>query len=97
MPPAMAQMAIQAMNPPNAATSATYGEWPNQRSQERVPANGSLVGAHSIRGNYTPDINFSLAANNDFLAPIAITGTARPPRAPCPSPGRACRTPAPSS
>jgi len=73
MPPAMAQMAIQAMNPPSAATSTTYGEWPNQRSQERVPANGSLVGAHAIRGNYTPEINFSLAANNDFLAPIAIT------------------------
>ncbi len=73
LPPAMAQMAIQAMNPPSAATSTTYGEWPNQRSEARVPANGSLVGAHAIRGNYTPEINFSLAAGNDFLAPIAIT------------------------
>ncbi len=74
MPPAMAQMAIQAMNPPerrhlrhlsaNGRTSAR---------SDRVPANGSLVGAHTIRGNYTPEINFSLAAGNDFLAPIAIT------------------------
>lgn len=73
LPPAMAQLAVQAMNPPSAASSATYGEWPNQRSQARIPANGSLVGAHTIRGNYSPEINFTLAAANDFLAPIRVT------------------------
>jgi hypothetical protein len=75
--PAMAQLAIQAMNGPNASNSATFGEWPNQRSRTTIPANGSLVGAHRIAGNYSPEINFSLAQNQDFLAPIRITQNSR--------------------
>jgi hypothetical protein len=73
VPPAMAQLAVQAMTAPSQANSATFGEWPNQRSRVTIPANGSLVGAHSVRGNYSPDINFTLAPGQDFLAPIAIT------------------------
>jgi hypothetical protein len=61
------------MIPPSPGTSTTYGEWPNQRSQTRVPANGSLVGAHTVRGNYTPDINFTLTPGQDFLAPVVLT------------------------
>jgi hypothetical protein len=73
VPPAMAQLAIRAMTPPNQASAATFGEWPNQRSRVTIPASGSLVGAHSVRGNYSPDINFTLAPGQDFLAPITIT------------------------
>ena len=73
MPPAFAASPFRPMTPPSAATSTTYGEWPNQRSQTRVPANGSLVGAHTVRGNYTPDINFTLAPGQDFLAPVRLT------------------------
>jgi hypothetical protein len=75
--PGMAQLAVRAMTPPNASTSATYGEWPNQRSRQTIPAGGSLVGAHRIAGNYSPEINFSLAQGQDFLAPIAITSNQR--------------------
>jgi hypothetical protein len=67
------------MTPPSAATSTTYGEWPNQRARTGIPANGSLVGAHSIRGNYSPDIAFTLAPGQDFLPPIAITSNTRGP------------------
>ncbi|HYD13352.1 MAG TPA: hypothetical protein VEC11_10940 [Allosphingosinicella sp.] len=73
VPPGMAQLAIQAMNGPNASNSATFGEWPNQRSRTTIPANGSLVGAHRIAGNYSPEINFTLAQGQDFLVPIRIT------------------------
>jgi hypothetical protein len=66
-------VAFKTMTPPAAGSSATYGEWPNQRSGTRVPSNGSLVGAHVVRGNYTPDINFTLAAGQDFLAPVKLT------------------------
>ena len=76
-PPGMAQLAIQAMSGPNASNSATFGEWPNQRSRTPIPANGSLVGAHRIAGNYSPEINFSLAQGQDFLAPIRITQNSR--------------------
>jgi hypothetical protein len=73
MPPAFTISPFRPMTPPSAGTSTTYGEWPNQRSQTRVPANGSLVGAHTVRGNYTPDINFTLSAGQDFLAPVRLT------------------------
>lgn len=79
MPPAMAALAVRAMAPPNAATSATYGEWPNQRARTTIPANGSLVGAHAIRGNYNPEINFALAPGQDFLPPIVLTSNTRGP------------------
>lgn len=77
VPPAMASLPYRMMTPPSAATSATYGEWPNQRSRTTVPANGSLVGAHSVRGNYSPDINFTLAPGQDFLPPIVLTSNTR--------------------
>jgi hypothetical protein len=73
IPPAFANSALKPMSPPSAATSATYGEWPNARSQARVPAGGSLVGEHVVRGNYSPEIRFALAAGQDFLAPVTLT------------------------
>lgn len=55
---------------------ATWGEWPNERSRETVPANGSLVGEHNVRGNYTPDIHFAVTQANDFLPPFSLTSNA---------------------
>jgi hypothetical protein len=77
--PPMAQLAIQAVNNPNQGNSATFGEWPNQRSRTAIPANGSLVGAHRIVGNYSPEIDFTLAQGQDFLAPVRITQNTRGP------------------
>ncbi len=73
VPAAFANSGLRPMIPPSPSTSATYGEWPNQRSQTRVPAGGSLVGEHVVRGNYTPEIRFALAPGQDFLAPVALT------------------------
>lgn len=75
MPPAFANMALKPMVPPSAATSATYGEWPNDRSPARVPAAGSLVGEHVVRGNYSPEIRFALGSGQDFLAPVALSSS----------------------
>lgn len=72
VPPAFANAAIKMMTPPSAA-AATYGEWPNDRSKTRVPAGGSLVGSHTVKGNYTPEIQFTLAPGQDFLAPVKLT------------------------
>jgi len=64
---------------PSAARNATYGEWPNPQNGRAVPQDGSLQGAHTIRGNYTPQIDFSLTANQDFLPPFRITSNAKAP------------------
>ena len=56
---------------------ATLGLWPNERSgTTTVPTNGSLVGQHTVRGNYSPEIRFALAPGQDFMAPLTITGKA---------------------
>ncbi len=79
MPPAMAQLPYRPMTPPSAGTSGTYGEWPNQRSRTPIPAQGSLVGDHVVRGNYSPEIRFALAPGQDFLPPVLLTSNSPGP------------------
>lgn len=57
-------------------TSRTYGDWPNGTDTKPVPANASLLGAHKVAGNYSPDINFTL--DTDFMAPISMRSSALP-------------------
>ena len=73
VPPAMAALNIRPMTPPAPGTSGTYGDWPNQRSRTTIPATGSLVGEHVVRGNYSPEIRFALNQSQDFLPPIVLT------------------------
>jgi hypothetical protein len=65
---------------PTAANSRTYGDWPNsakqnQRLEARFPIGASLAGAHTVRGSYTPEINFNVARS--FMAPVRYTSTAK--------------------
>ena len=67
---------VRMMTPPSADRAGTYGEWPNEKNGTRVPAAGSLVGAHVVKGNYTPEIRFNLAQGQDFLAPVQLVSQA---------------------
>ncbi|HEU4821080.1 MAG TPA: hypothetical protein VFS87_07985 [Qipengyuania sp.] len=58
------------------ANSRTYGEWPHGEDRQQVPSNASLLGAHKVAGNYTPDIAFTL--DQDFMAPISLASRAQP-------------------
>lgn len=58
------------------SNSRTYGDWPNSASRVQVSPQSSLVGAHRITGNYSPDIAFSLT--QDFMPALTATGTAQP-------------------
>ena len=72
-------LAVTPMQPPSPTRNATYGEWPNQQTRTQVPQEGSLQGAHTIKGNYSPDINFNLSANQDFLPPVKMTTNEKNP------------------
>jgi len=72
-------LALTPMQPPSPGRNTTYGEWPNTQSSTTVPPQGSLQGQHHVHGNYSPDINFSLAADQDFLPPIQLTTNAKNP------------------
>lgn len=56
--------------------STTFGEWPNARDERRLTAQSSLVGAHRVAGNYTPEIAFTLA--EDFMPPLNPAGMPLP-------------------
>ncbi len=55
----------------------TNGLWPNQQDSKTVPDSASLVGEHTIRGNYSPDIRFALGAGQDFMDRVELNTTAR--------------------
>jgi hypothetical protein len=76
--PLAAMLKITSMTPPSVGRHATYGEWPNERGRTSVPASGSLVGDHVVRGNYSPEMRFALSPANDFLAPLSPLSTKLP-------------------
>jgi hypothetical protein len=75
VPPGMAAFAAmgRAASPPQAGQSAGFGQWPNPQDSRPVPAQGSMVGAHRIEGNYSPPIGFSLANGQDFMPGLGLT------------------------
>lgn len=67
-------IALDAVHPPSPTTAKTYGEWPNSQSAKDIK--GSLAGAHTVKGNYSPQIDFTLSQAQDFMEPIDVTGNA---------------------
>ena len=57
---------------PSAANWPNYGHWPNddRASRQGVPAGASLIGDHAVRGNYIPEIDFSLS--KDFMGALNL-------------------------
>jgi hypothetical protein len=55
--------------------SRTYGDWPNSRTRTNVTPQSSLIGAHRVAGNYSPEIAFSLT--QDYMPALNATGAAQ--------------------
>lgn len=71
--PSLKGLPYTAMTPPSPSRNTTYGGWPNEKTRINVPSSGSLIGDHLIHGNYTNDIKFTLAPNQDFLGALNLT------------------------
>lgn len=52
------------------ASSRTYGHWPNDDGKS-VRNDSSLIGAHRVAGNYSPEIAFNLS--HDFMGGLRAT------------------------
>ncbi len=77
-PTGLSSVTVNAPSPPTTSSHRTYGGWPNSlrpNGDVQVQGSSSLLGEHTVRGNYTPDIRFT--ANQDFLAPINFTTNAK--------------------
>jgi hypothetical protein len=73
----MVSRRVSIPNPPSPSRARTYGDWPNQQDTKSVPASASLRGDHQIKGNYTPDIQFSLGEGQDFMDRVELSTAAR--------------------
>jgi hypothetical protein len=86
IPPGMEMISkgldIRRMQPPSPGRYAAYGDWPNAKSHTTVPGTGSLVGQHTVHGDYSPEIKFSLDQNQDFLGPMVLTTNTKTPGGP---------------
>lgn len=69
-------VALSSVRGPSPSAAPSFGEWPNYKSSKSFGSAASLVGAHRIKGNYSPEINFNLTANQDFLSPISMVQNA---------------------
>jgi hypothetical protein len=73
VPPGLFTRRINVPRGPSPSRSKTYGDWPNQNDSTRVSADGSLRGDHTVKGNYSPDIRFSLSEKYDFMEPVNLS------------------------
>jgi hypothetical protein len=62
--------------PPAPARDRVYGTWPFDGTAVAVPRDSSLVGEHAVRGNYPPNIRFTVDAAHDYMAPVAFSSVA---------------------
>jgi len=67
---------LDSVRPPSPSTYKSYGEWPNVKNSKDIKGDSSLLGAHTIKANYSPQIDFTLAQSQDFMAPITVTTNA---------------------
>lgn len=75
----MNSLQVTPQQPPSPTRNATYGEWPNEKTRTQVPGDGSLIGPHTIRGNYSPQIQFTVGEGQDFLPAVQMTTNRRNP------------------
>ena len=64
---------------PTLTNSKTFGRWPNEDTMggnRQIRSDASLIGPHRIAGNYSPEINFTLA--KDFMAGLRVSNSAMP-------------------
>lgn len=76
MPPNLFSTRVPIDRGPAMANSTTFGEWPNARSGKQPDKSSTLVGAHRIAGNYTPEISFTLV--QDYMAGLFVRNAATP-------------------
>jgi len=64
--------AISRPRGPAPGRNRTYGTWPNQEDSRPIPPAGSLRGDHTISGNYSPEIRFSVDQPHDFMDAVVF-------------------------
>ncbi len=76
MPPGLWTSSVPMERHVSPASSKTYGSWPNSDSKVSIRTDSSLIGAHKVAGNYSPDMNFTLT--HDFMGALRTSTFVQP-------------------
>lgn len=64
---------------PRPAAGWTYARWPHEKDNQSIPKDSSLIGSHTVKANYAPEIRFDIPQQQDFMDPVIFTeNSARP-------------------
>jgi len=77
-PPGLFSTRVPVEDGPRVSNSRTYGDWPNSQKSKTISSKSSLVGAHRIAGNYSPEISFALNENQDFMDGLRVKSSSSP-------------------
>jgi hypothetical protein len=74
--PNLGSRRINAPDGPLFGRSKSFGEWPNTQDPRTVPPEASLRGDHLVKGNYSPDIRFTVDDRRDFMPAVSVSSSA---------------------
>jgi hypothetical protein len=74
--PNLASRRINAPDGPLFGRSKSFGEWPSPQDTRTVPPEASLRGDHVVKGNYSPDIRFTVDDRRDFMPAASLSSAA---------------------
>ncbi|HEX7711552.1 MAG TPA: hypothetical protein VF418_11530 [Sphingomonadaceae bacterium] len=75
VPPGLFSGAIPRDWGPTLENSKTFGRWPAEDGKYARP-DSSLIGAHRVAGNYSPEMDFTLS--HDFMAALSLSSNRNP-------------------
>jgi hypothetical protein len=58
---------------PRPAAGWTYARWPHEKDNQQVPRDSSLIGSHTVKSNYAPEIRFNIPQQQDYMDPVIFT------------------------
>ena len=74
--PQLASRRVARGTPPAFGRNRTYGDWPNRENAKPVPADASIKGEHRVKGNYAPEIRFTLGEPHEIMEQVALSNAA---------------------
>jgi hypothetical protein len=76
MPPGLWTSSVPMERRVSYSSNKTHGSWPNSEGRTSVQTDSSLLGAHKVAGNYTPEMNFTLT--KDFMGALRTSTFPQP-------------------
>ena len=76
MPPGLWSSSVPMERRVSYSSSKTYGSWPNDEGKTSVRTDSSLIGAHKVAGNYSPEMTFTLT--KDFMGALRTSSAGMP-------------------